>query len=363
MSASPYATTATNTPQHTSVSIAPDYGGVPPVGLQHSIAPSSYTQPSVQYHQPELPPRPKSVSMDSPTAATSNGAYQQSRTKARRSVPVLLYILLILLLVGVIVVIVVMTAFTASSYHQLSDIRSNTNALTANTSTSCQCPTCPNFDPQLLANALGVRAFAQNADSALTRTLDGPAFNINMPGYDPVFDFNIERTSDSVTPYGYAKAMNVDNFPAVHNQAMAQTLFQLEVGGSNSPHHHPDGVEILFVFQGEIEVTRIEPNGGGKFINTLHANMTVIFPRGHIHFQRNIGTTVARYISTLNSERPGVMSEAQRICELPYDALLSMFSIKTAEDVYQMCANVPKNIIHYVTGSYPGARSSSTGGG
>ena len=115
------------------------------------------------------------------------------------------------------------------------------------------------------------------------------------------------------------------------------------------------------MFQGEIEVTRIEPNGGGKFVNQLRANMSVVFPRGHIHFQRNIGSTVARYISTLNSERPGVMSEAQRICELPYDALLSMFSLRAAVDVQQMCANVPKNIIHYITGAYA-SPSSSTGG-
>ena len=345
MSVDPYATTASNTPQYTSVTISPN---TPPAGLAHSVASSAYNQTPTQYQQPELPPRPKATSMDTP-----------QRTKGKRAPPVLLYVLLILLLIGVVVVIIVMTAFTASSYHQLSSIRSNTEALT-DTNSTCQCPTCPNFDPQLLANALGARAFAMNSDAALTRTLDGPAFNDEIPNYDPVFDFNINRTTDSVTPYGYSKQMNVDNFPAVHNNAVAQTLFQLEVGGSNSPHHHPDGVEILFVFQGEIEVTRIEPNGGGKFVNTLRANMSVVFPRGHIHFQRNIGSGVARYISTLNSERPGVMSEAQRICELPYDVLLSMFSLKTAADVYQLCANVPKNIIRYVTGSYP-TPSSSTG--
>ena len=354
MSVDPYAPTATNTPQYTAVNIGSG-SSVPPVGLQHSVAPSAYTQPAIQYNQPQLPPRPASASMDPPVK--NGGAYPQQRSK--RSAPILLYVLLILLLIGVIVVIVVMTAFTASSYHQLSDIRSNTNALAVSNTSSCQCQTCPNFDPQLLADALGARAFAQNADSAVTRTLDGPAFNKDIPNYDPVFDFNVNRSTDSVTPFGYSKQMNVDNFPAAHNQAVAQTLFQLEVGGSNSPHHHPDGVEILFVFQGEIEVTRIEPNGGGKFVNTLHANMSVVFPRGHIHFQRNIGTGVARYISTLNSERPGVMSEAQRICELPYDALLSMFSLKTADDVYQMCANVPKNIIQYVTGTYPNSNSTT----
>ena len=346
-----YAPTATNTPQYTSVTIGSEQG-VPPVGLQHqTVAPG-------HYGQPEVPTRPKAAAM---TVDSTNSYNQSQRTKVKKSAPVLLYVLLILLLVGVVVVIIVMTAFTASSYHQLSDIRSNTQSLNANANntSTCQCPTCPNFDPQLLANALGAQAFAMNSDSAVTRTLDGPAFNTLIPGYNPVFDFNVNRSTDSVTPWGYSKQMNVDNFPAAHNQAVAQTLFQLEVGGSNSPHHHPDGVEILFVFQGEIEVTRIEPNGGGKFVNQLHANMSVVFPRGHIHFQRNIGTGVARYISTLNSERPGVMSEAQRICELPYDALLSMFSLKTAADVFQMCEAVPKNIIHYVTGAYPTPSSST----
>jgi len=143
-------------------------------------------------------------------------------------------------------------------------------------------------------------------------------------------------------------------------------LFQLELDGSNSPHHHPDAVEILFVFQGTIEVTRVEPNNGVTYTNTVYSNQTVIFPRGHIHFQHNVGNVIARYISTLNSELPGVMSEAQRICNLPYDVILSMWPGQTAQSVWTMCGNagtpIPSNPIHYITGSYPVKSSSSTGG-
>ena len=78
---------------------------------------------------------------------------------------------------------------------------------------------------------------------------------------------------------------------------------------------------------------------------------------------------MARYISSLNSELPGVMSEAQRICDLPYDAVLSMFAMQTAASVWAMCGNVagqplPSNPIQYRQGVYPGqASSSSTGVG
>jgi len=256
------------------------------------------------------------------------------------------------------------------NYSQLKMIDSSVGLGT----TPVVCPVCPvTTDPvsasQLAAAIAGLQtAYAPNADASLIRGVSGS----DPVGYTPVFDFNQYNTPASaaefflVTPFGYAKAANINNYPALHNQAMSQTLFQLELDGSNSPHHHPDAVEILFVFQGTIEVTRVEPNNGVTYTNTVYSNQTVIFPPGHIHFQHNVGNVIARYISTLNSELPGVMSEAQRICNLPYDVILSMWPGQTAQSVGTMCGNagtpIPANPIHYITGSYPQKSSSSTGG-
>jgi len=240
-------------------------------------------------------------------------------------------ILLTAMLFIIVVLIVIVVSYTGLSYQQLTDI-ANGSTTTASPQVVCQTST-------------------QN----LTTTAN----------YTPVFDFNEFHSTDIVTAHGYAKLANIMNYPATHNQAISQTLFQLEPNGANSPHHHPDGVEFLFVFQGTINVTRIEPNTGNVYSNIVGTNMSVIFPRGHIHFQHNIGTGVARYISTLNSELPGVFSEAQGICKLPYDALLSMYALQTANAVYEMCGSngnpgLPVNIIQYKTGVYGPSEVSSS---
>ena len=233
--------------------------------------------------------------------------------------------LLVLALLSVIALLLVLVALAAVSFHQLRD-NATVTLSSQSASTQCVCPGADTVTATDLAKAIAnlANAYAPNADAQLEResstVLQDPA------GYSAVFDFNQPHSTDVFTPYGYSKIANIENYPATHNQAISQTLFQLEPQGCNSPHHHPEAVEILFVFQGTINVTRVEPNGGATYSDTLHENMTVIFPRGHIHFQHNIGVGVARYISTLNSELPGVMSEAQRICNLPFDVLLSMWA-------------------------------------
>ena len=54
------------------------------------------------------------------------------------------------------------------------------------------------------------------------------------------------------------------------------------------------------------------------------------------------------------------------MCDLPYDAILSMFAMQTASSVWAMCGNagepIPSNPIHYRKGVYPtkSVASSST---
>ena len=345
-------------------------------------ASSAYTVPPAgqcQVSTPPIPPRQsdvprpssamlKQMDLEASLPAASHSMSIAESVSPHMSFPKgrLVSSLVSLTLVLLVVLLVVQVAYTSLSYSQL---QSNGSALSDLSSPSaCSCaPSSDAASTTELAQAIKSLAtvYSHDADDAVVRGIQTP----NPVDYTPVFDFNAAHSSDLITPYGYAKAATVSNYPALHGQAMSQTLFQLEVDGSNSPHHHPDGVEILFVFQGTIEVTRIEPNGGHVYTDILHPNMSVIFPRGHIHFQHNIGSTVARYISSLNSELPGVMSEAQRLCELPYDAIMSMFAMQTASSVWSMCGNagepLPSNPIHYRKGVYPGmgAASSSTGVG
>ena len=261
--------------------------------------------------------------------------------------------LLVLLVLCLVALMAAVLAFTLKSFHQFSDFHDDTRSL----SNAVLQAASDNNSPCVCSNSVAAHQPAE----PFQLEPSSPRLSSTSEMYDPTFDFNKFHMGFVNTSWGFTHPANLDNWPSLQGVAISQNLFQLEVEGSNSPHHHPDAVEMLFVIEGVINVTRVEPNGGATFSHTLHGNMSVFFPRGHIHFQHNIGNTVARYISTLNAELPGVMSEAQRLCDLPADALLSMFAEQTADSVTKLCGShdgpgLPINIIHYIHGQYDADR-------
>lgn len=175
---------------------------------------------------------------------------------------------------------------------------------------------------------------------------------------DFVFDFNQEHPGFLTTGFGTIQPAYVKNWPALHDLAISQSLFHLQPNGCNSPHHHPSAEEVLFVIRGTIVVFRVEPNGGTIYNSTLGPLMSVVFPRGHIHFQANVGNGDALYISSLNSADPGVVSGAQRLCQLPTRVIYSMFNLASAETAAAVCGGmkgndgIPKNPIEYKPGQF-----------
>ena len=260
---------------------------------------AAMASPVAMQASPPVPPHPmQQLSNGSPLTTKQAGSYSaapfavqdyghSSRGSAgaaraassRASAGSCLAGLIAVVLVGVIALLIVQVVFSSLSYSQLQSNGSRLSGLDA--AGGCSCPSAGVTTGEL-SSAIGglLSVYAPNADAAVIRGIQLP----DPANYTAVFDFNAPHSTDLITPFGYAKVANIENYPASHNQAMSQTLFQLEVDGSNSPHHHPDAVEILFVFQGSIEVTRVEPNNGRTYTDVLHPNMSVIFPRGHIHF-------------------------------------------------------------------------------
>lgn len=186
----------------------------------------------------------------------------------------------------------------------------------------------------------------QQSDIPLNPMSD--AVNPNGPrGVSHVFnfsDYHVERVSSE---WGEAMPATYLNYPITRGLATSQTRFILYPHGCNPPHEHPNAVETLYVFMGRIRVVIVEPNFGTKYEYILEPDMTVVFPRGFIHFQHNIGSGNASYISTLNSDNPGVLTIATRTCQLPYEVLASSFGLKTKDAITQLCSNLPSGIIHY----------------
>ena len=82
-------------------------------------------------------------------------------------------------------------------------------------------------------------------------------------------------------------------------------------GGVNPPHTHPRATEALTLLEGTLEVGFVTSNPENRFITTvLQKGDVFVFPKGLVHFQRNIGKTNARVISSLNSQNPGIVTIA-----------------------------------------------------
>uniref|UniRef100_A0A7S3PN25 Cupin type-1 domain-containing protein n=2 Tax=Sar TaxID=2698737 RepID=A0A7S3PN25_9STRA len=147
-------------------------------------------------------------------------------------------------------------------------------------------------------------------------------------------DFRIDVTAR--TPNrgegGTVQARESPNTPALQGQGIALSLFTVEEGGQNLIHYHPRATELLYVITGTIAVGFTDTTG--RLIeNVINAGQATVFPRALLHFQRNIGTGPAQYISMLNSENPGVMSFPRVFATLPSDILAQ--ALRTPEEIIQ----------------------------
>lgn len=131
------------------------------------------------------------------------------------------------------------------------------------------------------------------------------------------------RLGAAVTPAFAAQ------FPGLNTLGIAVARVDFAPGGLNPPHSHPRATELLFLVQGELDVGFVSSNGNAFFRQTIHAGDLFVFPRGLLHYQKNIGTTAAWAIAALNSQNPGAQQAAAALFRspLPSDVLQKTFNI------------------------------------
>ena len=61
-------------------------------------------------------------------------------------------------------------------------------------------------------------------------------------------------------------------------------------------------------------------------LNNLTKGQATFFPQGLVHFEQNLGCTPAVFLSSFGSEDPGVLQIANRLFDLPQQALTSTFN-------------------------------------
>jgi len=102
---------------------------------------------------------------------------------------------------------------------------------------------------------------------------------------------------------------------------------------------------LLFVLDGvNLQVGFIEENGGRTILNEIGAGHAMLYPKGLIHFENNLGCAPVRYLSAMNNEDPGVVTITNRILDLPSLVLQTTLNISQCQ-IENLKNNCPMNTL------------------
>ncbi|CEL97077.1 unnamed protein product [Vitrella brassicaformis CCMP3155] len=135
---------------------------------------------------------------------------------------------------------------------------------------------------------------------------------------------------------GDVRPVRVQELPSLKGESISQVHYVLEPCGLNSPQLHPRAAEIVYVIKGdELEMGFVEENGPSPRVinNTLKAGQSMLVPEGLLHWQYNRGCKPVEFISTFNSEDPGVLTVASRLLSIPTNALATTLGVRQREAV------------------------------
>jgi quercetin dioxygenase-like cupin family protein len=127
----------------------------------------------------------------------------------------------------------------------------------------------------------------------------------------------------NVGPGGRRAALNITIFPALISQGITVVRFELLPCGTNPPHTHPRASELLFLVSGGPLLAGFVDTSGVAHLDIIHAGDVTIFPRALLHFETNLGTETAVFISGLNSQNPGTLNAGFSEFQIPDIAIAS----------------------------------------
>ncbi|XP_024520794.1 putative germin-like protein 2-1 [Selaginella moellendorffii] len=107
---------------------------------------------------------------------------------------------------------------------------------------------------------------------------------------------------------------SVNNFPGLNTFGVAFARIDYAPGGTNPPHVHPRGSELLFLVHGNLLVGFVTTLPDNKlFAQMLYPGDLFVFPRGLVHFQLNVGKEPAVAMAGFNSQNPGATQVAKAV--------------------------------------------------
>ncbi|OAE24131.1 hypothetical protein AXG93_2752s1450 [Marchantia polymorpha subsp. ruderalis] len=157
-----------------------------------------------------------------------------------------------------------------------------------------------------------------------------PLVDFSANATTPVFR-NIFANGDVTTGSGGVRAaLDIGKFPGLTSEGLTVVQFKMVPCGENVPHTHPRATELLSLINGGPLQAGFIDTKGETHINILYPGDLIVFPRGLLHFEVNVGTETAFYISALNSQNPGTLDAAGAVLQLPERAAAIALNIDIA---------------------------------
>ncbi|KAM7502301.1 hypothetical protein LguiB_001205 [Lonicera macranthoides] len=134
--------------------------------------------------------------------------------------------------------------------------------------------------------------------------------------------------SDPPPAFKVLKASMVE-FPALNGQSVSYAVLEFPVSGTNPPHTHPRASELLFLFQGTLQVGFVDTTNK-LYTQTLQVGDLFIFPKGLVHFQYNADPkNPALAVSAFGSANAGTVSVPNSVFTTGIDDNILAQSFKT----------------------------------
>lgn len=121
-------------------------------------------------------------------------------------------------------------------------------------------------------------------------------------------------------------------FPGLNTLGMSFVRADFAAGGVNVPHYHPRATEIGFVLEGKIYSGFIDTQNR-VFAKVVEKGDVMVFPRGLVHFQMNVGDSPATILGSFDSQNPGLVKIPVAIfgSEIKDELLLKAFGFNSKE--------------------------------
>ncbi|XP_024526167.1 germin-like protein 1-1 [Selaginella moellendorffii] len=115
----------------------------------------------------------------------------------------------------------------------------------------------------------------------------------------------LKNPGNTSNPFGVGVVPgSVREYPGLNTLGISIARLDFAVGGLTPPHTHPRASEIIYVVTGSLYAGFVSTDNR-VFARVITEGEVMMFPRGLIHWQLNVGKSTATGIVTLNSQSPG----------------------------------------------------------